>query len=157
MTGFLPLAGAAHERAEAVKAELLSKAEGTAALVKAENEQSRELMKLKLDEARLRALPGVVERLMKPTEKIQSIRVNHITGIGGGLGGKGGEGAPSGNGVNQVIDGVLGLALQLPAVKKLGEEVGLNISDGMKGVTGPLGDDDTEDTEDGDTPKKTDD
>lgn len=150
-------AKAAHERAEAVKAELLSKAEGTAALVKAENEQSRELMKLKLDEARLRALPGVVERLMKPTEKIQSIRVNHITGIGGGLGGKGGEGAPSGNGVNQVIDGVLGLALQLPAVKKLGEEVGLNISDGMKGVTGPLGDDDAEDSEDGDTPKKSDD
>lgn len=132
------------ERAEASKTELLSKAEGTAALVAAENAQSAELMRLKLDEARLRALPNVVERLMKPTEKIESIRVNHITGVGQGSGG-GGDGT-GGNAVNQVIDGVLGLALQLPAVKKLGEEVGLNISDGIKGVTGPLdGDDDKKD------------
>lgn len=43
-----------------------------------------------------------------------------------------------GNGVNDVVDGVLGLALQLPAVQKLGEEVGMNISDGVKGVTEPL-------------------
>ena len=75
---------------------------------------------------------------MKPTEKIESIRVNHITGMGHGSGAGGGDGAGGGNAVNQVIDGVLGLALQLPAVKKLGEEVGLNISEGIKGVTGPL-------------------
>ncbi|MEM7695679.1 MAG: flotillin domain-containing protein [Pseudomonadota bacterium] len=134
------------ERAAASKSELLAQAEGTAALVAAENAQSEALMRLKLDEARLRALPTVVEGLMKPTEKIQSIRVNHITGIGGGSGGGAGAG---GNGVNQVVDGVLGLALQLPAVKKLGEEVGLNIADGVKGITEPLQDrppaaDDTE-------------
>lgn len=132
------------ERAEASRTELLSKAEGTAALIKAENAQSSELMRLKLDEARLRALPDVVEKLMKPTEKIETIRINHITGIGGGSS-AGGEGGSNSNGVNQVIDGVLGLALQLPAVKKLGEEVGLNISDGMKGITRPLGDDPSDD------------
>ena len=126
------------ERAEALKNELLSKAEGTAALVAAENAQSAELMRLKLDKARLRALPDVVEKLMKPTERIESIRVNHITGIGGGHGPASDQ--SGGNGVNQVIDGVLGLALQLPAVRKLGEEVGLNIAEGIKGVTGPLDD-----------------
>lgn len=126
------------DRAAARKDELLAKAEGTAALIAAENAQSAELMRLKLDEARLRALPDVVEKLMKPTEKIETIRINHITGIGHGASGGGDKGGD--NGVNSVIDGVLGLALQLPAVKKLGEEVGLNISDGLKGVTGPLDD-----------------
>ena len=126
------------ERATAQKDELLARAEGVAALVAAENAQSSELIAMKLDEARLKALPDVVEKLMKPTEKIESIRVNHITGIGG-VGGGGGSGkSGSGTAVNEVIDGVLGLALQLPAVKKLGEEVGLNVSDGMKGVTSPL-------------------
>ncbi len=132
------------KRAAAQKDELLAQAEGTAALVKAENTQSAELMALKLDEKRLAALPNVVEKLMKPTEKIDSIRVNHITGLGSGStasvdgDGGGGSGAGGGNGVNDVVDGVLGLALQLPAVQKLGEEVGMNISDGVKGVTEPL-------------------
>ncbi|MEL6204520.1 MAG: flotillin domain-containing protein, partial [Pseudomonadota bacterium] len=139
-------AKAARERAEAAKKELLDRAEGTAALVAAENSQSAELMRLKLDEARLKALPGVVEKMMKPTEKIDSIRINHITGMGQGAGG---GGATDGNGVNQVVDGVLNLALQLPAVKKLGEEVGLNIADGVKGVTGPLSDEPTGDAEPG--------
>jgi hypothetical protein len=37
---------------------------------------------------------------------------------------------------------VLDLALQLPAVKKIGEEVGLNISDGLKGISAALEPDD---------------
>ncbi len=133
------------KRASAQKDDLLARAEGTAALVKAENAQSAELMALKLDEKRLKALPHVVEKLMKPTEKIDSIRVNHITGLtsGGtgsaeGDGSTNGSGSGGGNGVNDVVDGVLGLALQLPAVQKLGEEVGMNISDGIKGITQPV-------------------
>ncbi|MFK7751367.1 MAG: flotillin family protein [Sedimentitalea sp.] len=125
------------ERAQAHKSDLLARAEGMAALVQAENAQSPELINMKLDEARLKALPQVVEKLMKPTEKIDSIKVNHITGIGGG-GGKGGKSKDGSTPVNDVIDGVMGLALQLPAVQKLGQEVGMNISDGIKGVTGPL-------------------
>lgn len=126
-----------------------------AEMVKAENAQSPEVIRLKLDQARLKALPDVVEKMMKPTEKIDTIRINHITGIGGAAGSGGGGGRAGGNGVNDVIDGVLGLALQLPAVKKLGEEVGLNVSDGMRGLTKPLGDADDADDADEDNDKKT--
>ena len=126
------------EQAAAAKDEMLAKAEGTAAIVAAENTQTSEVIAMKLDQARIEVLPDVVEKMLKPTEKIESIRINHITGIGGGTGGDSGGRAAGGNGVNDVIDGVLGLALQLPAVKKLGEEVGLNISNGIKGVTAPL-------------------
>ena len=126
------------DRANAEKDELLARAEGTAALINAENTQSPALMGLKLDQARVQALPGIVEKMMKPAEKIDSIRINHITGLGPGS--RDGEGATGGDGtpVNQVIDGMLQLALQLPAVKKLGEEVGLNIGGGVRELSASL-------------------
>ena len=128
------------ERAAAEKDQLLARAEGTAALVAAENAQTPELMRLKLDQDRLRALPQVVEHMLKPAEKIDSIRINHITGMGGAIGSSGEGGDKSA--INQAVDGVLNMALQLPAVKKLGEEVGLNIADGVEGLSRPLSDGD---------------
>ncbi|MEL6999904.1 MAG: flotillin domain-containing protein, partial [Pseudomonadota bacterium] len=127
------------EEADAAKSELLARAEGMAALISAENAQSSELMKLKLDQDRLRTLPGVVERLMKPTEKIETIRINQISGLGHGSGGGSTDGADK-SAINQAVDGVLNMALQLPAVKKLGEEVGLNIGGGLDGITKSLSD-----------------
>ena len=128
------------DRAKAEKDQLIAKAEGTAALVKAENSQSGELIAMKLDMARIDALPEIVTRMMKPAEKIESIRINNITGFGPTAGYGGGEaGGGERPAVNQVVDGVLSMALQLPAVKKLGEEVGLNISDGLKGLSDSLG------------------
>jgi len=124
------------ERAAATRQKLLAEAEGRAAVIAAENAQSPDLMAMKLDEARLKALPDVVERLLKPAEKIESIRINQITGIGGATGGGGGEGG--GSTVNQVVDGVLSMALQLPAVQRLGEEVGMNIGDGVRGLAAQL-------------------
>ncbi len=123
-------------RAKATRDEMLAKAEGTAALVKAENAQSQELIRMKLDMAKIEALPDIVGKMVKPAEKIDSIRINHISGFGGS-----GGGAEAGQGtmVNQVVDGILSMALQLPAVKKLGEEVGINIGAGLKEVTSSLG------------------
>ncbi len=129
------------ERARAEKDELLARAEGTAALISAENAQSAELMRLKLDQDRLRTLPGVVEHLMRPAEKIETIRINHISGVGTGVGGGGSGEQGEKSAINQAVDGVLNMALQLPAVKKLGEEVGLNIGDGLDGITKSLSSD----------------
>ena len=126
------------ERANAEKDELLARAQGTAALIAAENAQSPELIGLKLDQARIRALPGIVEKMMKPAEKIETIRINHITGIGPGASDAGGGSGSDGTAMNQVVDGMLKLALQLPAVKKLGEEVGLDIGGGVRGLSASL-------------------
>jgi uncharacterized membrane protein YqiK len=129
------------DRAKAEKDQLIAKAEGTAALIGAENSQSPDLIRMKLDMARLDALPEIVARMMKPAEKIESIRINTITGFGtagpyGPADGAGGGAERSA--VNQVVDGVLSMALQLPAVKKLGEEVGLNVGEGLKGLSDSL-------------------
>jgi len=122
-------------RAGAVKVEMLAKAEGKAALVQADNAQSSEVIGMKIDLARLETLPDVVGKMMKPAEKIDSIRINHITGFGG-TGNSGGSGKSGDSAVvNQVVDGVLSMALQMPAIKKLGEEIGINIGDGLKGLS----------------------
>ena len=72
---------------------------------------------------------------MKPTEKIESIRINQMTGFtGSGGGSEGGDKST----VNQVVDSVLSMALQLPAVQKMGEEVGMNIGDGVRGLSNSL-------------------
>ena len=122
-------------RAGAAKDELLAEAEGQSALIEAENARSDELIKMKVDLAKLDALPDIVGKMVKPAEKIDSIRIHHITGFGGAGGGAGGGGDKAV--VNQVIDGILSMALQLPAVKKLGEEVGINIGQGLKGIVEP--------------------
>lgn len=124
------------ERAEAARARMLAEAEGRAAVIAAENAQSPDLIAMKLDEARLKVLPEVVERMLKPAEKIETIRINAISGMGGT--GGGGEGGGEKSTVNQVVDSVLSMALQLPAVQKLGEEVGMNIGDGVRGIAAPL-------------------
>ena len=128
-------------RADAEKDELLARAAGTEALIRAENTHSEDLIRLKLDRERIAALPGIVEKLVKPAEKIESIRIHQIAGVGpaagnhdGGSDGAGGDGSA----VNRVIDGILNLALQLPAAKKLGEEVGLGIGGGVREITAAL-------------------
>lgn len=121
-------------RAQATKSELLAKAEGDAAIFAAQNAQSAGIVAMKIDLAKIEALPQIVREMVKPAEKIDSIRINHITGFGPTAGG-----APSNGHVgpiaNQVVDGILSMALQLPAVQKLGEEIGINVSHGIAGAT----------------------
>jgi uncharacterized membrane protein YqiK len=118
-------------RAAAKKADLLAEAEGRQALANSENTLSSEIIALRIALARLEAMPKIVQEMVKPAEKIDSIRINHITGLSQGSPGSGeGFKAP----VNQAVDAVLGAALQLPVLKKLGEEIGISLDDGLAGV-----------------------
>ncbi|NBZ86990.1 flotillin family protein [Stagnihabitans tardus] len=117
-------------RAAAKKADLLAEAEGKQALANSENTLSPEIIALRLAVARLEALPRIVAEMVKPAEKIQSIRINQVSGLGGASSGGEGHKAP----VNQAFDAMLGAALQLPAMKKLGEEIGLNFDNGLTGL-----------------------
>jgi uncharacterized membrane protein YqiK len=86
-------------------------------------------MKLELERYRLEKLPAIVAEMMKPAEKIEGIRIHQISGLGvapGGSGGPADGGARSP--VNQVLDSILGVALQLPALKSIGESIGYDFS-----------------------------
>jgi flotillin len=93
-------------------------------------------MKMKLEKYRLDRIPEIVSQMMKPVEKIDSIRIHQVSGFGassGGGGGPGGGGDAAGNGggkapVTQVMDSILGMALQLPALKSIGEQIGVDFS-----------------------------
>lgn len=133
-------AAALRERSQAEKDELMARAQGTEALIHAENFRGADQIKMKVDLARIEALPEMVAKMMKPAEKIDSIRINHITGLKGSSNDGKANGNSGGGAVNEVVDGVMSMALQLPAVKKLGEEVGLNIGSGIDGLSDSISD-----------------
>lgn len=122
--------------AEADRIRLQAESEGTLAVINAENSRSAELMHMQLEQYRLDRLPGIVEQMMKPAEKIDSIRIHQVNGFGGSSNlNETGEGGNNGNGgnngkppVTQVMDSIMGMALQLPALKTIGDSIGVDLS-----------------------------
>lgn len=121
-------------KAEAERLRLLAQSEGERAVIEAENSQTDALIRMKLEQYRLDRLPEIVAQMMKPAEKIDSIRIHQITGFGGGS-----SGATGGNGdaaqktpINQVMDSILGMALQLPALRSIGDSIGLDFSSAVE-------------------------
>ncbi|WP_291736234.1 flotillin domain-containing protein [Leisingera sp. F5] len=120
--------------AEARKLDMLAQAEGTRALNDAENALSDALVSMRVDLARIEALPRILAEAVKPAEKIDSIRIHQVSGLNG-AGGNGGTGSSEGKApVNQALDSIMGMAVQMPALKKLGEELGLSMENGVSGV-----------------------
>ena len=126
-------ADSAKLRIATLKDDMEVRAKGQKALNEAENVFSKEIISLKADIARLEALPKIVEQMVKPAEKIDSIRINHLGGGAGGTAGGDGSKPP----VNQALDSIMEMAVQLPALKRIGEELGLNVEEGLAGLTDP--------------------
>ena len=106
--------------------ETAAKARGQLALNEAENVLREEIIALKSELARLEALPAILEQMVKPAEKIDSIRVHHISGDGFKTREGDAPGAPR-SPVNHAIDSIMEMAVQLPALKRIGEELGIDI------------------------------
>ncbi len=121
-------------RAEAKKTDLLATAEGQTAIANSENELSAEIVAMKIRLAQLEAMPAIIAEMVKPAEKIDSIKIHQVTGMGQPGAGGGGDGAGSGTPVNQALDSVLGMALQMPAMQALGKELGVSLENGVAGV-----------------------
>lgn len=121
-------ADAVRTRAEAERLRLLAHSEGEKAAIAAKNSRSDALMHLELEQYRLDKLPAIVEQMMKPAEKIDSIRIHQVTGFGGGVNGPAAGESSSKPPVNQVMDSIMGMALQLPALKSIGESIGMDLS-----------------------------
>ncbi|MEY3524350.1 MAG: hypothetical protein RIR92_415 [Pseudomonadota bacterium] len=136
-------AEATHTRAAAEKARMLAESEGSRALIDAENALSTPVLHMKLEQYRLDRLPEIMSHMMRPIEKIDSIRINHVSGFGasnGAGGSAGGAGSGDGGGgkppVTQVMDSILGMALQLPALKSIGDQIGVDLSGSIDAAAG---------------------
>ena len=121
------------EEADARKYEELAEAETARARIEAENLRAEHIAAMETDLARLEALPKIVAEMVKPAEKINEINIHHLSGFGGS---GTSDGKPA---VNQALDSILQMAVQMPALKRLGEEVGVNLSKGVAEVTEPGG------------------
>ncbi|MEL6375950.1 MAG: flotillin domain-containing protein [Pseudomonadota bacterium] len=123
-------------RAEAKKTDLLAEAEGRRAIVEAENAITEEIVNMKVALARLEKLPEIVAEMVKPAEKIDTICIHQVSGLGQGVtGGVGGGDKPP---VNQALDSIMGMAVQLPALKKIGEDLGVSMDNGVAGLVDEL-------------------
>ncbi len=120
------LKAARQEEAEAVKSVELARVEADLARIKAENSRSDAIVAMELEKARLAALPKIVSEMVKPAEKIKGISINHVSGLGGNSGSQADK-AP----INQALDSILDMAVQFPALKKIGDAVGVNIDDSL--------------------------
>jgi flotillin len=135
-------AEATHTRAAAEKARMLAESEGSRALIDAENALSTPVLHMKLEQYRLDRMPEIMSHMMKPIEKIDSIRINHVSGFGASQGGSGGGASDEGGGgggkppVTQVMDSILGMALQLPALKSIGDQIGVDLSGSIDAASG---------------------
>lgn len=100
-----------------------AKADGTAAQIVAENARSPELHELELERERLSAMPEIVREMVKPAEKIESIKVNHVSGLSSGSSGDNGGSSESTSPVNHAVKAIMDMAVGLPALKKLGDQI----------------------------------
>jgi flotillin len=114
-------------RADAERARMVAESEGSRALIAAENSLTEPLLNMKLEKYRLDRIPEIVSQMMKPVEKIDSIRIHQVSGFGTSQGG-GGETGVGKAPVTQVMDSILGMALQLPALKTIGDQIGVDFS-----------------------------
>ncbi|WP_417627101.1 flotillin family protein [Pararhodobacter aggregans] len=123
-------------RAEAKKTDMLAEAEGKRAITEADNAISPAIVAMKVDLARLEAFPAIMAQMVKPVEKIDSIKIHYVGGLGGPGAGAGGMGGAPGEKpvVNQALDSIMGMAVQMPALRKLGEELGLSMEGGLAGM-----------------------
>ncbi|TGG93383.1 flotillin [Natronospirillum operosum] len=127
---------------EAARQEALAAAEGRKAMVEAENTMNERMAAYNTEKARLEAMPKIVAEMVRPAEKIDSIRIHQINGLA-----QRGD-APVGSRearpvVNQALDSIMDMAVQLPALRRLGEELGLSMDSGLDALRGDDAEDDS--------------
>lgn len=128
--------------AEARKTATLAEAAGKAAINEALNMLSEAQIAMQVRLELLRQLPNILEKALKPMEKIDSIRLFQVNGMPGGSMGTGDgamHGMPGGSGSlpDQVVDSALKYQIAQPLVAAIMKDAGLG-SGSLTGITQAL-------------------
>lgn len=108
---------------------LISLAKAKRADVDADNAKSDAVIAMELESMKLKALPEIISEMVKPAEKIKGISINQISGLGSGSSER-----PAGTPINAALDSIMEMAVQLPALKKIGEQIGVNLESGLDSI-----------------------
>lgn len=111
-----------------------AQAKARAAMIAAENTMDPSVIAMRIEERRLDRMPEIMTQMMKPVEKIDSIKINQIGGMAAA--GDPDSGDTSVNGAfGSAMDQILSMAVRLPAMKQMGEEIGLDFDANLAGRT----------------------
>lgn len=119
-------------RAEADKVAALAEAEGKEKLIAAENALDEHILTHREMLARLEQLPVLMNAMVKPIEKIDSIRIHQVNGLGGN--GTGGSASEGNGAVNDLNDLLTRQAVQVPLLKRIAAQAGVTLDEGMDGL-----------------------
>lgn len=131
----------AQERlAKAKEVEDEIKAKGELAINESANALSQDQIDMRVRLALIENLPAILEQMVKPLEKVDSVRVVHMSGGMSGMMGSG-TGDSGGNVADQVSKAMLNYKMQSPLVEQLARQVGLDLGDMNKTLESITGDD----------------
>ncbi len=139
------------DRAEAIRVEAaarqaaaLAEAEGRRALNEALNTLSAAQVDLQIRSKLLEQLPQIIQQAVKPMEKIDSIRIFQVNGLGqdsassnGGSQSLNGQGSSNGTFPEQVVNSALQYQIAKPIIDAVMKDAGLN-NDGITGISESL-------------------
>jgi uncharacterized membrane protein YqiK len=108
--------------------------EGQRSLNEAGNVVSAASMAYALRKALIERMPEIIERMTKPMEKVDSIRVVQMGGLGGQQGNGEGVAGQTGNLATDLTQSMLNYRLQVPVVDELAKELGVDLSRGLNGL-----------------------
>jgi flotillin len=122
-------------QAQADKMRMAEEAQGRSALIQAENLTSEAVLRQRLEIHRLDKLPELAAQMMKPVEKIDSIRINHIGGLESGRRQASLDGTQTtvanNSPINQVVNSILDMALQMPVLQRVGDVLGADVQSAL--------------------------
>lgn len=135
---------AAEGEAEAEKLRAMAKealyaveAAGKQAINEAENTLSPEIIAMHVKRALIDALPEIIRESVRPMEKIDSIKIMHVEGLGGGGGGESNGHGGDGSLADQMVNSALRYRSQAPMVDAVLRELGLQSGD-LSGLSGDV-------------------
>jgi flotillin len=129
-------------RADADRTAKLAEADGLRALNEAEASLDPRVIEFRLARERLAVLPEIMAQMVKPAEKIGSITIHKVDGLGmAGASGAASGGTSGGEGrglVNQAFDEIRAMSFQAPALAAVGKAVGISLGKPMDEMMGEV-------------------
>ena len=130
--------------AEANRLNYEVEAKGKTEINNAENIVSAEILENRFKLALVEFMPQIIAQVVKPAEKIDSIKIVQMAGLGGAN--QGGIGSNTNGGVSnagaslsdQIVNASLNYKVNAPIIEDLMKQVGIDLNGGIQNIASPL-------------------
>jgi len=130
--------------AEANRLNYEVEAKGKTEINNAENIVSTEILENRFKLALIEFMPQIIAQVVKPVEKIDSIKIVQMAGLGGAN--QSGAGSNTNGGVSntgaslsdQIVNASLNYKVNAPIIDDLMKQVGIDLNGGIQNITSPL-------------------